>query len=334
MVVRADARGCGIVLDGWDDEDRDAVQPSWRQPSLPSRLTSFVGRDRHLAEVRRLLAGPCRLVTLTGFGGVGKTRLALEIAASVLDRSVTSGPAYPDGVHLVALAALGDPQLVPRAVATVLGLDEQADRSLPDLLISSLRRRRALLVLDNCEHVLEASAELVDQLLRACPGVQILATGREALGIDGETVWPVPPLDLPSGALTLEGAVRADAVRLFVERAQGRWPELTLTERSLPAVVEVCRQLDGIPLALELAAAWLPTLTVEELAARLDDRFRLLTGGRRTALPRHRTLRAVVDWSYDRLTQPEQALLRRLSVFPGGWTLEFAERGARGEGRV
>ncbi len=313
------------------DADR-SLEPGLRE-ALPGQLTSFVGREQHVAEVRRLLVEPRRLLTLTGFGGVGKTRLALEVAASLLDT-------YPHGVHLVELAALADPLLVPRAVASALGLDDEPGRAPLDLVQAALRHQRLLLLLDNCEHLLEACADLADRLLRACPGVQILATSLEALGIDGETVWQVPSLDVPSDRLPLADSARSGAVRLFVERAQARQPDFVLTDATLPAVTTICRSLDGIPLAIELAVAWIPTLTVDELAGRLGDRFRLLTGGSRTALPRHRTLKALVDWSYDRLSDDERALMARLSVFAGGWTLEAAEGagcwvsgfGGRGDG--
>jgi non-specific serine/threonine protein kinase len=286
--------------------------------NLPARLTSFVGRDHDLAEVRRQLAEH-RLVTLTGVGGVGKTRLALEVAALQLDR-------YLDGVRLVELAAVVNPRMVPHAVASVFDdIGEQSERSLEDLIVARLRSRELLLILDNCEHLLQACTELVTVLLRACPDVRIIATSREALAISGELIWPVAPLALPTGSLTANDAEQYGALRLFVERSQVRKPDFAVTDASLPSLLEICRRLDGIPLAIELAAAWIPTLTVQELAARLDGQYRLLTGGSRTALPRHQTLRALVDWSYDRLSEEEQVVLRELSVFAGGWTLEAAE---------
>ena len=288
-----------------------------RSHNLPVQLSSFVGRDRDLAEVQRSI-GDRRLVTLTGFGGVGKTRLALEVAGSLLDR-------YLDGVRLVELAALVDPLLVPHAVASALDLAEQPGRSIDDVLVAALRTQEMLLVLDNCEHLLDASAALVERVLRTCPDVRIIATGREALGIGGEVVWPVAPLELPAEAIAVDRADRYGALRLFLERCRVRKPDFASTEQNLPATIEICRRLDGIPLAIELAAAWIPSLSVDELATRLDDRFRLFTGGSRTALPRHQTLRALVDWSYDRLLAEEQTVLRELTVFAGGWTLAAAE---------
>ena len=310
-------------------------------PRLPRELTSFVGREREVDEVRGLLT-TTRLLTLTGVGGVGKTRLGLRVAGDVADPSTspsragisatpTSGQAYPDGVCLVELAALADPALVPQAVASALGVREQPNRSLVDTLIDVLRPRTCVLLLDNCEHLVESCAALADTLLRASPGLTVLATSREPLGIAGETVWRVPPLGLP-GALPGEalpgGAVAIagyEAIRLFVERARASLPTFELDDQNAPAVAQICQRLDGIPLAIELAAARIRGLGPEDLAARLDDRFRLLTSGSRTALPRQQTLRAAVDWSYELLSEPERVLFRRLSVFAGGWTLDAAE---------
>ncbi len=286
--------------------------------NLPAQLTSFVGRDEDVASVRRLLTEH-RLVTLTGFGGVGKTRLSLEVASRLIDN-------YLDGVRLVELAALTDPLLVPYAVASVFDdVGAQSGRPIEDLLVATLRPRELLLVLDNCEHLIDPCAALADRLLRSCPDLRILATSREALGIAGELVWRVAPLALPPESPTGHEVEHVGALRLLVDRARVRKPDFVVTEAILPSAIEICRRLDGIPLAIELAAAWLPMLTVDELAARLDSRFRLLTGGSRTALPRHQTLRALVDWSYDRLPEDEQAVLRSLAVFAGGWTLEAAE---------
>jgi predicted ATPase/class 3 adenylate cyclase len=298
-----------------------------RPHNLPRQLTSFVGRKRELAEVTRLLAG-APLLTLTGTGGTGKTRLALQAAADALE-------AYPEGVWLVELAALADPALVPHAIASAVGVREEPGRPVLATLTDALRPKRLLLVLDNCEHLVDACARLADALLRACPHLTILATSREALGIAGETAWRVPSLALPAAgpAPAGEAGHRSEAVRLFADRARAALPSFRLTAQNAPAVAEVCRRLDGIPLALELAAARARVLPVEQLLARLEDRFRLLTGGSRTALERQQTLRATVDWSYDLLTAPEQTLFARLSVFAGGWTLEAAEAvGAGPEG--
>ena len=288
--------------------------------NLPLQLTSFVGREREMAEVRRLL-DECRLLTLTGTGGTGKTRLALQVAAEML-------PRYPQGVWLVELAAVADPALVPLAVATALGLREETGQPATATLAAALRSRHLLMLLDNCEHVLDACAVLAETLVRSCPAVRILATSREALGIAGETAWRVPSLALPDAhrCRRSRSLLQVEAVRLFAERALSAEPRFTLTgPPGAGAVAQICRRLDGIPLALELAAARLRGLSVDEVAARLDQRFRLLTGGSRTALPRQQTLQAAVDWSYGLLGAPEQVLFTRLAVFAGGFTLEAAE---------
>jgi predicted ATPase/class 3 adenylate cyclase len=289
------------------------------QHNLPAQATSFVGRERELAEARDLLSST-RLLTLTGAGGTGKTRLALQVAGEVLDR-------YDRGAWLVELAALSDPALVAQTAATVLGIKEEPARPLTQSLVDYLQTQRVLLLLDNCEHLLPACAALVDLLLRQCPGTTVLATSREGLSIPGEVTYRVTSLDAPDpehsppvGALP-----EFPAVRLFLDRAAMHQPRFTLTPENAPAVAQICHRLDGIPLAIELAAARVKALPVERIAERLSDRFRFLTGGSRTALPRHQTLRALIDWSYELLTEPERALLRRLSVFAGGWTLEAAE---------
>jgi predicted ATPase/class 3 adenylate cyclase len=305
-----------------------------RPHNLPLQVTGFVGREGELAAVARLLAGEPpgpRLVTLTGPGGCGKTRLALQAAAEVLD-------AHPDGVWLVELGALADPALVPQAVAAAVGVREAPGRPLLATLTDALRPKRLLVVLDNCEHLLDACARLADALLRTCPHVRVLATSREALGIAGETAWRVPSLPVPAAAGAAEpgpdvaGLARYAAVRLFADRAAAVRPGFALTPDNAAAVAEICARLDGIPLALELAAARVRVLPPQQLLARLEDRFRLLTGGSRAALERHQTLRAAVDWSYALLTAPEQALFARLSAFGGGWTLEAAEAVCAGGG--
>ena len=284
--------------------------------NLPRQLTTFIGREREIAEAKRLLA-ETHLLTITGPGGSGKTRLSLEIGARLLSE-------YPDGVWLVEFAHLADPARVPQVLATALSVREEADRPLLVTLVDHLRPKRVLLLLDNCEHLIDACAGLADTLLRGCPEVKILPSSREALGLTGEVVFRVPPLSLPDSRLVpaLERLAEYEAVRLFVDRAIAVKPDFTLTDDTAAAVVQICRRLDGIPLAIELAAARVRTLSVQQITAHLDERFRLLTGGSRTALPRHQTLRGLIDWSYGLLSEAERELFRRVSVFVGGWTLE------------
>lgn len=287
--------------------------------NLPQQVTSFVGRQRELAEITKLLEGS-RLLTLCGAGGIGKTRLSLQLAADVLDD-------YPDGVWLVELAPLTDARLVAQAVASVVGVKEEAGRPVTEALVKYVADLRMLLVLDNCEHLLDACAELADQLLRSGRWLRIVASSRERLHVDGESVYPVPALAVPDAhaAIDAESLGQFAAVRLFTERATAATPSFTLTSQNSAAVISICRQLDGIPLAIELAAARTRALSVENIASRLSDRFRLLTTGNRTALPRQQTLRALIDWSYELLSERERTLFRRLAVFAGGWTLEAAE---------
>jgi predicted ATPase/DNA-binding CsgD family transcriptional regulator len=294
--------------------------------NLPIQLTSFIGREREISEVKHLLLGT-RLVTLIGVGGCGKTRLALQVANGLLGE-------FADGVWMVNLAPLSDPALVPQAVATALGIPEQPGRALKDTLADALRPRVLLLLLDNCEHVLSSCAQLADALLRDCPDLRILTTSREPLGIAGEIRWRVPPLSLPDlqHLPPKEGLTRYDAVRLFLERAVAADSTFAMTDSSARAVADICQQLDGIPLAIELAAPWVRVLTVEQIIARLCDRFQLQMSGSRMALPRHQTLRAAIDWSYDLLSEKERILLNRLSVFRGGCTLEAAEAVCSGSG--
>ena len=294
--------------------------------NLPIQLTSFIGREREIAEVKALLS-KARLVTLTGSGGAGKTRLALQVAADVME-------GYPDGVWLAEFAPIADPTLVPKTVATALGVPEQPGREQIDTLVDALKRRALLLVLDNCEHLLAACRDLAAVLLRACPQVRVMATSREGLGVPGETLWRVPSLSLPDvrHLPTSEDLVLYEAVRLFVARAMATTPGFSVTSQNASAVAQVCQRLDGIPLAIELAAARVKVLAVEQIAARLDDRFRLLTGGSQIVLARHQTLRAAIDWSYNLLSEPERMLLRRLAVFAGGWSLEAAEAVCAGDG--
>ena len=292
--------------------------------NLPSPATGLVGREPEVAHALALLQRPDgRLLTLTGPGGVGKTRLALRIATDVLDRAAD----FADGVWLVELAALADPALLPRAVAAALGLRESPGRSALAGLSTYLKDKQLLLVLDNCEHLIEACAALATALLRVCPRLRLLATSREGLAIGEETLYRVPSLAFPDPRQLppIEELPGYAAVALLLERAQARGAAVWLSAHNAAAVAEVCARLDGIPLAIELAAARLSAMPVEQVAARLDDCFRLLTGGSRTAVPRQRTLRATMDWSYELLSRQEQAVLRRLAVFAGGWTLEAAE---------
>jgi predicted ATPase/DNA-binding SARP family transcriptional activator len=300
--------------------------------NLRAALTSFVGREQEIGQVRAML-GRGRLVTLVGPGGAGKTRLAVE----AVNRLLAAGETGRDGAWLVELASLEDPALLPEAVLDAVSPRLELPRlegpvggegdSAARRLLRALRSRHLLLVLDNCEHLVEAAAGLVETILGACPGVRVLATSREALRVPGELRLPVPALPIPPEDLDDPRELLAfDAGRLFVERARAVVPNLELGALQARAVAEICRRLDGLPFAIELAAARVNVLPVTDLAARLHDRFRLLTTGARTALPRHRTLRAVVDWSWELLTPAEQVALRRLAVFTGGCTLEAAER--------
>lgn len=294
--------------------------------NLPLQLTRFFGRERDKGEIRNLLLDGqeprARLVTLVGPGGAGKTRLALAVAHEVLT-------AYSDGVWLIELASLADAELLGQTVANALGLRQDSGRLIQATLIQFLRPKHFLLVLDSCEHLVDACARLAEELLRACPRLQILATSREALGTTSEMVWPVPGLDVPPTALESsrpsEHAAQFSAVQLFIARAQAVLPAFNLTAQNAASLTGLCQRLDGLPLAIELAAARVALLPVEQIAALLDNRFRLLTSGSRTALPRHQTLFAAIDWSYRLLTAPERTLLQRLAVFAGGWTLEAAE---------
>jgi non-specific serine/threonine protein kinase len=281
--------------------------------NLPEPITRFVGREQEIADARERLE-KTRLVTLVGPGGIGKTRLALEVASRARDE-------HGDGVFMVALAPLADAALMPQTVASVLGVREQDGCLEIEAVEAWLRAKRLLLVLDNCEHLVDACARLAERLLTTCPGVRVLATSREALGVAGEAVRQVPALAMPAQGAEYE----CEAVRLFVERASFARPGFEATDHTLPAIATLCRRLEGIPLAIELAAARARALSVEQILARLDDRFRLLSGGSRTAPSRQQTLRATLDWSYDLLTEEERAILRCLSVFAGGWTLEDAE---------
>jgi predicted ATPase/class 3 adenylate cyclase len=287
--------------------------------NLPVQLTSFIGREHELGQAMQRLAS-AHLLTLIGPGGTGKTRLSLQLAADVMHQ-------FPDGAWLVELAPVTDPSLVLRTVAAVFGLREQLGMPLHELLLDYLRLKELLLIVDNCEHLVDSCAQLIEQLLQTCPKLKIIASSREALGIAGETVFRVPSLSLPPESEVDAGTLaQSESVQLFVERASAANPRFSLNEQNAIAIAQICRRLDGIPLALELAAARLTAFSAEQVASRLDDRFRLLTGGSRTALPRQQTLRALIDWSYDLLTEPERSLFRRFSVFAGGCTYDAIEK--------
>ena len=285
--------------------------------NLPAQVSSFVGRERELSELRQLLSR-ARVITLTGAGGVGKTRLALQLAASMLDGS-------GDGAWFVDLGPLTDATLVAAKLAGVLGVPEQPGRSLPQSLIAACGDRQVLVILDNCEHVIGEAAGVVDQLVRGCPRMIILATSREPLAIEGEHLYRVPSLFVPPAGADLDRLLACDAVRLFADRGRQQRSDFAVDPQNASAVGRLCRRLDGIPLAIELAAARLRTLHLEEIDNRLDQRFRLLTGGHRITPPRQRTLQALIDWSYDLLNPEEQEMLERLSVFAGGFDLHSAE---------
>ena len=286
--------------------------------NLPLQLTSFIGREREASELKQLLAST-RLLTLIGPGGTGKTRLALKIAEGLL-------PSFTDGIWLLELAPLADANLILQTLAGIFGLRELPNMPLKDIVTDYLRAKEILLILDNCEHLIEACAQLSENLLRNCPRIKILASSREALGIAGETVYRVPSLSLPDPAQARrEVLLESESVRLFLERATAAQSKFRLTDQNASAVAQICQRLDGIPLALELAAARVTVFAPEEIATRLGDRFKLLTGGSRTALPRQQTLRALIDWSYGLLSDEEQRLFRQLSVFTGTWTFEAAE---------
>jgi non-specific serine/threonine protein kinase len=288
--------------------------------NLPVQLTNFIGREKEIAETKQSIAEH-RLVTLTGSGGTGKTRLSLQVAADLLDQ-------FPGGIWFAELAPLTDPDLIPQAILSAAGMQPQSGKTTLQTLIDFLHEKTSLLVFDNCEHLIDSSARLAESILTGAPNVKILASSREALGVRGEQVLRVPSLTLPDikhlpdvGQLS-----QYESVSLFVDRARPVQSDFTITDQNAQAIAQICHRLDGIPLAIELAAARIRMLNVEEIATRLNDRFRLLTGGSRTALPRQQTLRALIDWSYELLSNNEQALLRRLAVFSGGCTLQSAEQ--------
>jgi predicted ATPase/DNA-binding SARP family transcriptional activator len=361
QAIRVYRRLANALRDELDLEPEDRIQALYRTVSterttaapdpalaerstptnLPTPLTSFIGRRSEVAAIATLLRGrtadaadgaspdqfpPCRLVTLTGVGGCGKTRLALQVADELLD-------GFQDGIWFVDLAPLNEPSLLGGAVARVLGVRETPDQPLIETIVEALRSKHLLLILDNCEHLIEASASLAITLLQCCPTVYILATSRTRLDVAGEQTWPVPPLSPPAvGEATAARLARSEAARLFMDRARAHSPDRVLADQHAACIAQICTRLAGIPLAIELAAARTGVLTVEQIAARLDESLRLLTGGPRTALPRQRTLRATLDWSWNLLEGREQSLLRRLSVFAGGCELTAAERVCAGVG--
>lgn len=308
-----------LVASGLDEEFPPLRTLDARAHNLPLQLTSFVGREREMRDVKKLL-GSTRLVTLTGTGGAGKTRLALQAAADLIDD-------FAHGVWLVELAALTDERLVPQSVATTLGIKERPGTPIAETLVEALHDRQLLLIVDNCEHLIHATAALSQAILAAAAGVRIVATSREPLRIPGEASYRVPSLATPGPAALprIESLSQYAAVQLFIDRARAAQPSFRVDDANAPAVASICYHLDGIPLAIELAAARVRSLTVKEVNDRLDQRFRLLTGGARTALPRQQTLRALIDWSYDLLNASEQALLCRVACFAGGWTMDAAE---------
>ena len=310
-------------LSGYPEQSATSVTKG--SPSnLPVYLTTFIGRAREIVEIAQLLKKH-RLVTLTGSGGVGKTRLAGKIGEQVLEE-------FPNGVWMAELAPQTDPGLVPQTLAAILGITTKSRTSYQDLLVTFLRPRKILVILDNCEHLLQACAQLAEMLLKNCPDLKILTTSREALKVMGEAVYLLPSLQIPEEQASLEKYCEFESIQLFEERAQLAASDFSLTEENIPFVVQICRRLDGIPLAIELAAARVNFLSIEQIAEKLDESFNLLTHGSRTALPRQRTIRASIEWSWQLLSEPERALLRRFSVFAGGWTLEAAEAVCSGNG--
>jgi predicted ATPase/DNA-binding winged helix-turn-helix (wHTH) protein len=324
-ITTVSGRGYQFTLPVTKD-DGEANRASRSKHNLPYQLTSFIGREQEIAQLEELVTAN-RLVTLTGAGGAGKTRLALEVAAQAVE-------SFPDGAWLVELASLSDPGLVLQTLARALGLTEQPGKRLIDTITDHLASKRLLLVLDNAEHLLDACVQLVDRILRCSSSVAMLVTSRQRLGLAGERTYRVPSLTVPgaSETLTPETVSPYEGVRLFVERAKLVRPDFDLTAENATCVASICARLDGMPLAIELAAPRLRSMSVAELSERLDQRFALLTDGSRTALPRHRTLRSTIDWSYDLLTEREQPMLRRVAVFAGGWTLQSAEQVCAGDG--
>ncbi len=325
-IATVTGRGYRFTLDVTSEAAEHPSLAAAPKHNLPQQVTSFVGRNREVTEIKKWLE-KTRLLTLVGFGGIGKTRLSVRTAADLVDR-------YPDGVWLVDLAPLTDARRVPQAVASVLGVREQVGRPVLEALLKHVKDRQLLLIIDSCEHLVGACAELAKTLLQSGAHLRILATSRERLNIAGEKTYEVPPLGMPepNHPISLDALPEYEAVSLFIERAVASHSEFQLTRQNAAVVIEICHRVDGIPLAIELAAARMRAMSAEKIAERLEGRLRLLTHGDRTAEPRQQTLRALIDWSYDTLTERERVLFRRLAVFAGGWTLEAAEAvGAGGD---
>jgi len=291
-----------------------------RPNNIPIQLTSFIGREKEMKEIKDLLAGT-RLLTLLGPGGTGKTRLSLQTGADLIDN-------FENGVWFVEIASLQDPQLLPQTIAQTLGLKEQSGKKTEDAIADFLKDKKILIIIDNCEHLIGASANIALMMLRKSPELKIIATSREALHCEGEQTYKVQSLShhKPGGSITPEILSQFEAVRLFIERATAVNPSFRVNNENAPALAQICFQLDGIPLAIELAAVRIKVLSLNSICERLDDRFKLLTGGNRTSLPRQQTLKALIDWSYDLLSEKEKLLLQRLSVFNGGWTMDASEK--------
>jgi predicted ATPase len=288
--------------------------------NLPAQITRFIGRENEISRVSNLLRNQ-RLVTLTGSGGIGKTRLSLQLAANMLD-------SFPGGVWFVELASLSDPELVPSTILTTLEVSDQRGKHPLEALKEYLQQKKILIVLDNCEHLIDSAARTVHAILSAAPHLKILATSREPLDVKGELTWQVPSLTLPDPKQIpgFDQLAQYEATRLFIDRASLVDIDFTVSEGDAAALAQICLRLDGIPLAIELAAARIRMLSLEQIASGLDNCFQLLTGGSRTDLPRQQTLRALIDWSYNLLSASERLLFRRLGVFAGGWSLELASQ--------
>jgi non-specific serine/threonine protein kinase len=308
------------------EETRTLAFNRTRKLNIPIPITSFIGREQELKEIRNLMERS-RLVTLTGAGGIGKTRLAIQTVAEVLNL-------FQDGIWFLDLALLSDPSLVPSAIANLMGLHETGELGVEGLITKYFRSRTGMIIFDNCEHLIDACAQLVHLLLTSCPRLSILATSREALRVQGEITYRVPSMTVPKldSVPDPEHLICFESIRLFSERAALASPDFIVNPQNSPAIVQICRRLDGIPLAIELAAARVNVLNVDQISKRLDDRFNLLTVGLRSALPRHQTLRATIEWSYDLLSEKERILFCRLAVFMGGWTLDAAEEVCAGNG--